>query len=153
MARNNQLHIRDYVRPEDLVHITKNCRDIDKESFKVFHPDKQMLVYVHNLMKRSKTFCVDGPDNFVIAIYGVFKITNRYGLTWMFGTDEINKYKIEFARRSREVFEEIKAGKYKIMAVVYKKDLTSLKWHKWLGFAIIKEKEDRYEMALKGRAA
>ena len=152
MARSN-LHVSELVSPDDILSAVRLCRDMDRKAFEMVYPNTDFRSFIVLLMRSSHVFSVKDDGGNFMAMFGLFNATKKLGMTWMFSTDDARKYSIEFARKSKKIFDEFKMIKREIRALVFKEDKTSLKWHKWLGFAIIKENELSYEMALKGRMA
>ena len=77
----------------------------------------------------------------LLCVWGVSPLTvlGDKAQLWMLSTTELPKYKLGFARVSKQIFAELMAVYPNSMIAVHTKYTRAMRWTKWLGFQPVKE--------------
>ena len=76
-------------------------------------------------------------DGVPCAIFGVAEMTKDIGIPWLLGTDGVKSIRREFIAGCREVVGEMLELYPVLTNCVDERNLTSIRWLKWLGFKIL----------------
>lgn len=73
-----------------------------------------------------------------LAMLGLVKrdVLTGSGVVWMLGANRSMNYKREFFRQSRPIINEMLTICPRLCNMVHEKNTSSIRWLKWLGFAI-----------------
>lgn len=77
-------------------------------------------------------------DNEPLVMIGLVKrdILTGSGVIWMLGTNKSLNYRKEFLRQTQPIIDEMLNICPRLCNLVHSKNLSSIKWLKWLGFTI-----------------
>lgn len=78
-----------------------------------------------------------------IALFGVTPLGGRAGAPWLLGSDRVLEHYFEFARRSRDEFERLRAPWSYLVNYVDDRNHLHRRWLQWLGFDFV-ELEPHY---------
>jgi hypothetical protein len=122
---------------EDIDYVIKNIRDADRREVEDAQgvDIKEALQNLYHIKNNAWTGLVDGN---IVAIFGVQRLSfiTDFGVPWMLGAKNMDKYWITFARHCKPVFKLMSENFSELANYVDDRNDLAKLWLKYLGFQL-----------------
>lgn len=127
-----------HAQPDDIYLIAQRMRRDDRNEVMASHglmPEAAMRIS-YQTSSWIRTGTIDGEP---FCMFGVCPLSalSTVAAPWLLGTDRIREVKREFLRHNLELIPEMSKGFCRLENWVDVRNTMSVRWLKWLGFAIM----------------